>query len=692
MHLVKKASASSKALLVAVVSGLVMLVGSFARTVGDTGSAAFGGLVIDETLARPIWGTALGWNLVAFVAALILIHFLLGLLAWAMAHVTRAAFPRSSNGLVTWTLVWVLALATWVFAANAAWYPLSSLGEPYRDVVRASLFGITVFEAASACLLAGAVFTIGTAVLRLMPRALAARPWALIGCSGAFVSAVAAFAIPAKPPTLRDSQKPHVIFIGLDSVRADAVVAGREASITPAIDGFLTNSTVFTDTITPLARTFSAWVAIVSGKHPHTTGATVNLLPRALIDEGDTLPRMLAEAGYKTVYATDEVRFSNLDESYGFHDVVAPPMGATDFFLGFFGDAPLANLVANTSAGRYLFPYIYANRAVSATYEPRTFVERIEREVAFDRPTFLAVHLTLVHWPYLWATARDHQLESRIAQTNTLYDAALAELDDQFAELLTALDQRGVLENAVVVVFSDHGESLGEAPSVRHYHDRPDGAPAEIFGHGTNIFARGQYQTVLAMRSYGTSIVPATAGRRIGTPTSLEDLTPTFVEAFGLEPERSFDGVSLLPALRGAQAPAADRIRFIETEFNPPGLSPGEVLRQSAMAGAVKYYQVDPVTDRVSVRERYLEQILSGRQYAALRGPHLLASVPSIDEKTQHLVFASQGSSTAEWLSEPPDELADPVALELWRALSDRFAQVRNRPVTAPPEPAPLTP
>ena len=44
----------------------------------------------------------------------------------------------------------------------------------------------------------------------------------------------------------------------------------------------------------------------------------------------------------------------------------------------------------------------------------------------------------------------------------SLIDAAIAELDDRFAELLASLEASGHLENTVVVLWGDHGYHLGE--------------------------------------------------------------------------------------------------------------------------------------------------------------------------------------------------------------------------------------
>ena len=43
-----------------------------------------------------------------------------------------------------------------------------------------------------------------------------------------------------------------------------------------------------------------------------------------------------------------------------------------------------------------------------------------------------------------------------------LYDAGIRQLDTELGRLFTYLDEAGILEKALIVVVSDHGESLGE--------------------------------------------------------------------------------------------------------------------------------------------------------------------------------------------------------------------------------------
>ena len=145
--------------------------------------------------------------------------------------------------------------------------------------------------------------------------------------------------------------------------------------MTPNLDRFLAKADLFRDTTTPLARTFSSWMAILTGRAPTVTGARFNLAERSSVKANPTIGDVLQKSGYRTVYSTDEVRFANIDESYGFDQVVTPRIGASDFIIGTYNELPLASLVINTRIGKWLFPFSYANRGVATMFEPGTYAQ-----------------------------------------------------------------------------------------------------------------------------------------------------------------------------------------------------------------------------------------------------------------------------------------------------------------------------
>ena len=158
--------------------------------------------------------------------------------------------------------------------------------------------------------------------------------------------------------------------------------------LTPNLDRFLSGADLVRDTTTPAARTFSSWVAILTGRSPPVTGARFNLADRTIVSANPTIADVLRGRGYHTVYSTDEVRFANIDETYGFDQVITPPIGASDFLIGTFNELPLASVVINTRVGQVLFPVFLrqsgSGDAVSTRNLPRAARPRVAVRPAND--------------------------------------------------------------------------------------------------------------------------------------------------------------------------------------------------------------------------------------------------------------------------------------------------------------------
>jgi len=124
-----------------------------------------------------------------------------------------------------------------------------------------------------------------------------------------------------------------------------------------------------------------------------------------------------------------------------------------------------------------------------------------------------------------------------------LYDEEIAYNDDAIERFLDALAELDLLQRAVLVYSSDHGEEFRE--------------------HGGWIHGSTLYEEVihvpLALR------VPGIPPGRVRRPISLIDLPPTLLDALGIESPPSFQGRSLLPLMRGE--PRASGPLFAETVY-----------------------------------------------------------------------------------------------------------------------------
>ncbi len=636
-----------------------------------------------------IWLTPLGRDLILFGLTQTLLHIVFGLGCWALACASEFAWPRSGVSRRLWIFAWYLLCGFWLLVFHADLFPRTHLGTRYLPLAHYELFGIE-FTTLTGTLLACALgATTMAAIWHAWRGRSSTRPatrrilvtTAVLACTVVIAASIGSGLRP-----VGTSAQPHIILLGIDSLRPERNVGPDSASLTPRLDQFLAPAVIFDDAITPLPRTYPSWVSLLTGRHPHSSGAIVNLLPREMVDTTGSLPELLHARGYRTVYATDEVRFSNIDESYGFDDAIIPPIGAADFLIGVLSDMPLSNLLTNTTIGRWLLPHAYANRAFAKLYDPDTFVERLDTELRFDEPTFLALHLTLPHWPYFWrdkSTTQNPENSRLIAS----YAAAVRRTDRQFSDIIALLRARGALVNAIVVVLSDHGESLGTADDLP-FADPGDPPAAYPTGHGTNVLSPNQYRVVLAWQTFGETPLGTLHPAHTDAPVSLEDIAPTLVDALELRASHQADGRSLVDLLHrvpDAGQAFSGRIRFTETEFNPPGFEPGTTPNPDQFKSAVSNYRLNPTTGRLELTARAVQTtVLLNRQYAAIQGNRVLAALPSQHGGYRYVV-ADRSRDAGKSAAGPPDPDSDATLTALGNALRQRFPALRPMP-TAQPE------
>jgi arylsulfatase A-like enzyme len=128
-----------------------------------------------------------------------------------------------------------------------------------------------------------------------------------------------------------------------------------------------------------------------------------------------------------------------------------------------------------------------------------------------------------------------------------LYDGEIATVDQEVGRVTGALQASAVSDRTVVVITSDHGESLGE-------HDY-------YFDHGENVFEP-------SLRIPLIVVMPgAPAGQRSSAFASTLDLVPTVLDAVKVSWPPDLAGVSLLGAVEGKAAPRRDRL-FAQNDRN----------------------------------------------------------------------------------------------------------------------------
>ncbi|NND66106.1 MAG: sulfatase-like hydrolase/transferase [Halioglobus sp.] len=132
-----------------------------------------------------------------------------------------------------------------------------------------------------------------------------------------------------------------------------------------------------------------------------------------------------------------------------------------------------------------------------------------------------------------------------------VYAHAVRAMRNGVAEVLDTLQRENLLDDTVVVVFSDHGEEfmdhLGDHRMAES--DDPIVAVFESVGHGSSLYQEMINVPLLIWH-------PDYEGAQIDAPVSLTDIAPSVIRWMGLEQEsRQWQGEYLGDVARGNQAP-----------------------------------------------------------------------------------------------------------------------------------------
>ena len=472
---------------------------------------------------------------------------------------------------------------------------------------------------------------------------------------------------PTQFPTYRN---PNIILIGIDSFSPEYV----KTEETPTLERFLQESAHFTETISPLARTYPAWTSILTGLYPLHHRARENLIPMQYVKTEASIVWRLRELGYSTLFATDDRRFSNLDQEFGFQKVIGPKIGVNEMLLGNFYDFPLSNLLMNSKISHWLFPYNYLNRASNYVYYPATFDTALEaaiNESETSGPLFLATHFTLPHWPYSWAASSNAAISDEYTINKddpNLYKTALKRVDKQVSTLLDNLSRHNLLTNSLVIVLSDHGEALyqkgsritslqnyqGNKPSplVNYFKHKTSTDFEKSAGHGSDLLSPTQFHCLLGFKIFqnGKQI---NRPKIINTRVALIDIAPTIYQFLNLPSQhelRHFDGESLLPTILGATNQLAPRPFMLES-----GLLPNQLLSvKKALFYARLFYQVNRDNNLLEIRANELSEINAMKLYGILENDWLLVLYPN---NTHYLPVLIQ-LSNLKWTDQPSSAFA----------------------------------
>ena len=300
----------------------------------------------------------------------------------------------------------------------------------------------------------------------------------LLACT---LGAFPCFALAARPDS--------VVLISVDTLRADHLGCyGYAKSRTPQMDGLALGGTLFSQVGSPVPITLPSHTSLLSSTYPFAHGVEENgqRVPAGIV----TLATVLKASGYRTAafiggYVLD-VRFG-LNRGFEVYDSpfhLRPDPGE---------EPPEVKRPAETVLG-----------------EASQWLKKES-----GHPFFVFIHLYDVHQPY----------------SHGSYDAEIAYVDEAIAHFRQSLAAQSLLQNTLIVLTSDHGESLGEHGEETH---------------GYFIYEGALRVPLIFHWPAGAGHYPA----RIDEPASLIDVAPSILDFLAIPAPPQFRGRSLLRLLR----------------------------------------------------------------------------------------------------------------------------------------------
>jgi len=383
------------------------------------------------------------------------------------------------------------------------------------------------------------------------------------------------------------SDSPNFLFIAVDDLRPELGCYGSEIAVTPNLDQLASGGLLFNRAYCQQAICRPSRASLMTGTRPETTGLFHNYVAlRELQPEILTLPQHLIAHGYETAYVgkifhkgdTDEERSWSRPTAKWIGPDIKKPSGPyrlpenvklrNDNFKQMFakyGEAARRGLASGPAFEKADVP----DHAYSDGYNTLLAIKTMKQMASDDKPFFLAMgyHLPHLNWcapkkywdlydpakipletkataPTKGAAMGLHasfelRTRSNIPKYGPIqpdlarslkhaYLASTSYVDAQIGLLLKALEESGLRDNTVIVVWGDHGWHLGDMG---------------VWGKATNY----EIATRVPLMIWAPEM--QARGHKTDALVELVDIFPTLCELADVPRPEHLEGHSFVPLL-----------------------------------------------------------------------------------------------------------------------------------------------
>lgn len=392
---------------------------------------------------------------------------------------------------------------------------------------------------------------------------------------------------------IQAQKKPNILFIAIDDLRPELGCYGSEITISPNLDKLANQGLLFNNAYCQQAICGPSRASLLTGTRPETSGIYHNYVKiRELNPDILTLPQHFKNNGYEAVYCGKIFHHGDKDDKLSWNRQPSIDKMEARGIGKPVGFALPENIKKRSEKRKEMFAkYGKVARfglAMGPAYESAdvpdvTYSDGYNTQLAIEtmkdmlkekngKPFFLGLgfdkpHLNWVAPKKYWdlydrekipLTAQDKApidaaqmglhpsfelrvrggipkqgpIDDQLAKTlKHAYLACVSYVDAQLGKMIAALEEAGVRDNTIIVVWSDHGWHLGDMG---------------IWGKATNY----EIATRVPMMIWTPNMPDKNRGIKTNALVELIDIFPTLCDLTGLEIPKQTEGLSFKPLLK----------------------------------------------------------------------------------------------------------------------------------------------
>lgn len=373
----------------------------------------------------------------------------------------------------------------------------------------------------------------------------------------------------------KNPEQPNIIFLMDDQHRWDALGVENEVVLTPNLDNLAHEGVRFTQAVCQAPMCIASRNSMMFGLYANQTEVLRN--GRGIPDNKlpiKPLAQLFKDAGYETagfgkthwgitcstrgfetrfaaeVFEEDAVMMKDLDpnkkqrytdETIGYGPGEEDPLG----YIGETSKLPegdhrdgwvfekCLNYIKDRQDERPLFLYLsflkpHAGHNVPVGFEDKYNLDQTKyaQQPPWEKDN--SPHAEGVNRREMYESFWKNATEQQWKEMTMRYYANCTWIDDMFGRTMDAMKEKGLLENAIIIYVSDHGEMLGE----RYYR--------------FNKYCLYDASVRVPIIISGSALPEEWKGKEDERPAELVDVYPTLLKAAGIEVPEKAVGINLL--------------------------------------------------------------------------------------------------------------------------------------------------